>query len=374
MPGLFIRRQAEAVAAFCDVAVLCLHPDEHILNRLEIDISHEGNVHTVTVYYRVAIKDRAILKDPGNLFRFFRACYFGFKVLREFRPDLVHVHVLTRMGLVALLYKMITGRPYLVTEHWSRYLRGNDSYRGLVRKDITQHVVSRSMAMIAVSGALKEAMLRHGLAHPDFHVVPNPVDMDRFRIREEYPRGQGDRKQLLHVSCFDDRSKNISGLLRVIQRLSVKRKDFICHLAGTGPDWDRMKELAYDLGILDEFVTFNGLLDEEALVKAMNEADFLVLSSHYETFASVIIESLACGTPVVATRTGIVPEVVVPLTGITVEPGDEDELEAAVGKMLDDCRNYDRLKIRESVLHGFSMDEVGKQLEAIYDRILNYRI
>jgi glycosyltransferase involved in cell wall biosynthesis len=230
------------------------------------------------------------------------------------------------------------------------------------------------MAMIAVSGALKEAMLRHGLAHPDFHVVPNPVDMDRFRIREEYPRGQGDRKQLLHVSCFDDRSKNISGLLRVIQRLAVKRKDFICHLAGTGPDWDRMKELAYDLGILDEFVTFNGLLDEEALVKAMNEADFLVLSSHYETFASVIIESLACGTPVVATRTGIVPEVVVPLTGITVEPGDEDELEAAVGKMLDDCRNYDRLKIRESVLHGFSMDEVGKQLEAIYDRILNYRI
>jgi glycosyltransferase involved in cell wall biosynthesis len=305
-----------------------------------------------------------------RLYRFFKANWLGLRILKNFNPELLHVHVLTRQGFIALLYKLFTQTPYVITEHWSRYYPQNDSYKGLLRKDLTGHVVHFASSVIAVSEKLKEAMLNKNLKNNNFRVIANPVDMDKFNIKEKTGTPDPYKKRIIHISCFEDKSKNISGFLKAIQNLSLKRKDFECYMIGEGPEWEDMKNLARELGLIEKFVVFPGLKRDRDLVSEINNADFLVLSSQYETFGSVIIESLACGIPVVATNVGVVGDVVNRHNGLIVPPGDLDAMEVSIGIMLDNCRQYDRTRIRNGVVDRFNNKTIGEQLCHLYEETL----
>jgi len=373
MPGLFVQRQAEAISLHCDVAVLYIYEDPQCMTDYEIITSIENNTHVVRIYYKRFASDAGFIGNFVRLFRFFRAYWLGFRNLRDFSPDLLHVHVLTRLGFIALFYKLFTRTPYVITEHWSRYFPQNDSFKGLLRKDMTRHVVHYASAVVAVSEKLKKAMIDKNLYNLDFRVIPNPVDMDKFNIADEAQEQKPLKKTIIHISCFEDKSKNISGLLKVIKQLSLKRNDFECFLVGEGPDRIEMKKLAQDLELLDKFVFFSGLKEQNGLVELIRKADFLVLSSYYETFGSVVIESLACGVPVLATDVGIVSEVLDERNGMIIPPGDKKALEAAIDLMLGKCRNYDKGQIRKSVTARFNNKIIGEQLYQLYVEILTKR-
>ena len=364
MPGLFIQRQAEAICLSCNVAVLYVHADRHAGKRYETDFAEENGVKVVRVYYLEP--KTPLLSGFLKIFRFYRAHSLGFKMLRSFRPDLIHVHVLTREGIIALVKKIINGLPYVITEHWSRYLPASDVYHGGLRKMVTRQVVRSSAAMIAVSETLKTAMLKFGLRNPNFYVVPNPVETSLFVIGV---RTTGRSiKRFIHISCFEDRPKNISGFLNAVKNLSGRRSDFECYLIGDGPEFDLWKEKSAELGLLGNTVYFTGLKEQKELVKEIQAADFTVLSSNYETFGSVVIECLSCGIPVVATSVGIVPEVINETNGIIISPGDDKELENAINRMLDQFSSYDPQVIRSTVLNRFDNVTVAGQLVEIYKK------
>jgi glycosyltransferase involved in cell wall biosynthesis len=373
MPGLFIKRQAESVSSHCDVSVLFVHEDRQCTNKYEIDIADENGIHVVRVYYKVSSGGFGLFGKLVRLNRFFHANWLGFRKLRDFPPDLLHVHVLTRQGFIALICKLFYKIPYVITEHWSRYFPQNNTYQGLLRKDVTGHVVHFASAIIAVSEKLKEAMLDKNLNNRNYRVIPNPVDMDKFNITEKIENPEPGKKRIVHISCFEDKSKNISGFLKAIKNLSLKREDFECYLIGEGPDWEQMKNHARDLDLIGKFAFFPGLKTEKDLVSEINNADFLVLSSHYETFGSVVIESLACGIPVVATNVGVVSQVVNKQNGLILPPGDINGLEEAIGIMLDSCSYYDRNQIRKSVVDKFSNKIIGEQLHLLYQEVLTNR-
>lgn len=370
MPGLFIQRQAEAVSEHCDVSVLYVHEDPQCINNYDMEVNEENRIQVVRVYYKSALGGLGMIGKLFRLYRFFMANWLGFRMLRDFSPDLLHVHVLTRQGMIALIYKLITGTPYVITEHWSRYFPQNDSYQGLLRKDMTGHVVHFASAVIAVSEKLKKAMLDKNLHNRNYKVIPNSVDMNKFIITEEAQYQKPVKKRIIHISCFEDKSKNISGFLRTIKRLSLKRDDFECFLIGDGPEWEQLKGIAKDLDLLQRIAFFPGLKEQDDLVAELNKSDFLVLSSQYETFGSVVIESFACGIPVVATNVGMVSDVVNEQNGLIIPPGDETALEEAIGKMLDNCREYDKLQIRESVVDRFNNKIIGEQLYHLYQEVL----
>ncbi len=220
----------------------------------------------------------------------------------------------------------------MITEHWSRYFPQNNTYTGLLRKVITRLVVHFASAIIAVSEKLKKALLDKNLFNRNYRIIPNPVDMDKFKISEERQIPKTSKKRIIHISCFEDKSKNISGFLNAIKRLSLKRDDFECFLIGDGPEWEQLKGMAKDLGLLERIAFFPGLKEQDDLVAEINKSDFLVLSSQYETFGSVVIESFACGIPVVATNVGVVSDVVNEQNGLIVPPGDETALEDGDGE------------------------------------------
>jgi glycosyltransferase involved in cell wall biosynthesis len=369
MPGLFVKRQADAISRFCDVAVLYVHEDVHCPNKFEIDVTDEERVKVVRVYYRVPIKHFPVLGSFLKVLRFLKAYWLGFRVLTSCVPDLLHVHVMTRTGLIAMIYGLFRNTPYIISEHWSRYFPENGTYKGAFRKLLTKLIVRRAAALIPVSGKLKDAMQQNGLKNREIFIVPNVVDMDSFVLAKEKSSQQ--KIRMIHVSCFEDKSKNISGFLRAVKKISLARTDFEVLLVGEGPDLEKCRMTATDLGLDESIVKFTGLKEQEELVKLLSGADFMVLSSLYETFGTVVIESLSCGTPVVATNVGVVPEVINGKNGIVVPPGDDEALERGVLRMMDQFAAYDKKEIRDSVPPSFSMESIGKQLFSIYCRILN---
>jgi len=180
-------------------------------------------------------------------------------------------------------------------------------------------------------------------------------------------RGEKSTKRFIHISCFEDRPKNISGFLNTVKNLSEKRSDFECYLIGDGPEFDLWKARAGELGLLGKIVFFTGLKEKQELVKEIQSADFMVLSSNYETFGTVVIECLSCGIPVVATNVGIVQEVIDKSNGIIVPSGDNHTLEIAINTMLDSVNAYNPQVVRNSVLGEFDKEIIAKQLLVIYN-------
>lgn len=351
MLGLFVQRHAEAAALYNDISVVYVHPD----NQYEIIDETINDVRTIRVYYKQS-KSKIL-----SLLRFFRANRKALKRLPK--PDIIHVHILTRLGIIAWWHKIIHGTPYIITEHWSRYLSGND-FNGFLRKNITKLVVKNASAVTTVTKILAKAMQAHGLRNDNYIVVPNVVDFNKFKPIKHH----NDVPKIVHVSCFENKSKNITGLIEALYILETKNIDYQCVFIGDGMDFEMIKDYAKKLKNQDN-IRFTGVLEGQEFIDELASSDFLVLSSNYETQGVVLLEAFACGLPVVSTNVGGIPEIVNESNGILVPPQDPEQLAAAMQAMLQTYQNYDAVTLRDSIIKKFSNEAVGKLLDDIYQEL-----
>lgn len=351
MFGLFVQRHAEAAALHHEVSVVYVHPDEHASNKFDIDRTTKNGVDTIRVYYR---KQGRI----NSAWHFYRACLKGLELAGK--PDLIHVHILTRMGLMAYRQKLHHGTPYLITEHWSRYLPGNE-FSGAIRKFLTKLVVKSASMVTTVSSILAQAMQGYGLTNSNYQILPNVVDTNVFKPiphHNEVPK-------IVHVSCFEDKSKNISGLLEALKLLKDKGIAYQAVLIGEGMDLECMKQKSQVLGLTDK-VRFTGLLEGQALIDELATGDLFVLPSNYETGGIVLLEAMACGLPVVATNVGALPEIVNKNNGILVQPKNAILLSEALETLCHTFNNYDGEEIRKQIVEQYSKEKVAEKLDEWY--------
>jgi glycosyltransferase involved in cell wall biosynthesis len=113
-------------------------------------------------------------------------------------------------------------------------------------------------------------------------------------------------------------------------------------------------------------IEFRGLLEGTPLVKSYQECDFLLMFSNYENMPVVISEAFSCGKPVLATRVGGIPEYITPQSGRLVNAADEQALYTTLNEMLDTCRSFDGVWIRNIALENFSVEAVERQLQHLY--------
>lgn len=366
MKGLFIKRHAEVAAGFSEVAVLYLGAAPDKAAGLEIVQETENGVFAVKVYYGTKNSLPAFFAKPFAALLYVLAFCKGYSYLRKngHQPDIIHVNVLTRMGLFALWLRWFGGIRYVITEHWSRYLPVTGTYKGLLRRFFTKMVVRYAAAVSTVSENLATAMQGHGLLHPHYMVLPNVVDTEAYTPATV--KTGGTLKRFIHISCFEDRSKNISGLLRVLARLAATRNDFECIMVGDGMDYEAMKDLATQHKLSPGHVRFTGLLQNGEVVSAYRQAEFLVMFSNYENMPVVISEALSCGLPVIATAVGGIPEYVNMQNGRLVPAGDETALFDAILFMLDHSKDFDQQGIRQHALAAFSKPAVASKLRQLY--------
>ena len=133
-------------------------------------------------------------------------------------------------GLFALYLKKQFNIPFLITEHSTIYLKSNNRNYTFLEKFIIKKVTNKTSKICPVSHDLKNAMIANGFAG-NYKVIPNVVNTKYFKYKEkeiELPI------KILHVSSLKEEQKNGKGILRVVQELSKKRKDFTFTIISDG--------------------------------------------------------------------------------------------------------------------------------------------
>lgn len=285
--------------------------------------------------------------------------------------DVVQLNVLSlKKGLMAYVLKRVFGIPYILVEHWSGYLPVNGQYMRTAgwKRALLEEIAREASGIYPVSQMLEEAMKACGIHNRNWGRVHNVVD-DFFYEKTPLPLVSeanvlGWRNALLHVSCFDERPKNVKGLLRAIKVLSEKRQDFVLTLVGTGKDWQMCRDYACELQIPEDMLRWTGELTPEGVCREMQQSDVFVLPSRWETYGVPLAEAMAVGIPSIETDScglRLAKE-----CGLSILADDDMALTKAIEYMLDHYQDYDRETIRQ---YGkqYRFDEVGKQLLKIYN-------
>lgn len=362
--GIFVRRHAEALSRYCNVSVLHLHYDRNI-NESGIEVRTENGVRVFRAYFR-AIRALRNFRYTNALITlsYFLAIWPHIK-RNCGTPDIVHANVIYPAGLLGLVMKRIYHVPLVLTEHiglFAVYLSNKPTAA------VAKHVMKDASKILPVSTAQMQDMKK--LYDSDkYLVIPNAINTDKFKpIVVAKSRN---KCQVLHVSMMDERFKNIRLLLQATERLRQKRTDFEVSIIGDGKDRRLVEEYSKRLGLGEEAVRFVGGVSEEEVLRYMQEAQFLVLSSNRESFSAVCAEAIACGIPVVCTKCGGPEDYVSAKVGRLVEPRNAVALANAMSWMIDHYSDFDPHILHDYAEQRFSYDAVGKKIFRVYQSLLD---
>ncbi|MGB8003526.1 MAG: glycosyltransferase family 4 protein, partial [Gaiellaceae bacterium] len=243
--------------------------------------------------------------------------------------DVVHVHS-SKVGFLGRLAAAIGGRTasVLFTPHaWSFWAASGavrSAYVGLER------LAARwCRTIVVVADAERRAGLDASIGDPEqYRVIHNGIDTGKFDVARCPVHGR-----VVAVGRLA-RQKRPDLVVRAASRLLQRQDDFELLLVGDGPERSAVEKLVHELG-LSAHVKLLGNRDDVPGLLATAEA--AVLASDYEGCPLSVLEAMAAGVPVVATRVGGVPEIVADgETGLLVEPGQPNALAAAIGSVLGD--------------------------------------
>ncbi|MCK4413716.1 MAG: glycosyltransferase family 4 protein [Candidatus Eisenbacteria sp.] len=186
------------------------------------------------------------------------------------------------------------------------------------------HTYQKISRFLCPSRFLLEKFAEHGIARERLIHFPYFLPLD------EYQPAYEPQDYFIYLGRLS-REKGIATLLAALRRRTGRR--LTCRILGEGPLEVELKQQAAEWGLRQ--VEFTGYVQGEALHQAIREAAFTVVPSEwYENLPFSILESFALGTPVVGSRIGGIPEMVIDgETGLTFTPGDADELAAAIDRM-----------------------------------------
>jgi glycosyltransferase involved in cell wall biosynthesis len=349
--GSFVEDQVRAVADSHEVAV--------------VHIEGPGAERTSTengTSWRVLHCAPLAPHHPGlTLVRDMAAATSGLRRLRRegFTPDVVHAHVFSA-ALAVLPLARRWRLPLVLSEHLSAVSRGRLSRRA---GRLAGFAYRRAELVCPVSQSLR-AGVEQFAPGARLRVVPNPVDERLFRSSEAHPT-EGPLRVLAVASLVP--VKRIDLLIEAAGILVAKRRDFGLTVIGDGPQRARL-QAQIDTGGLRGVVELAGRLPRAEVAGEMRATDLLVVPSEWETFSVAAAEALVCGVPVLATRTGALPELIGD-NGRLVDSLDVHALAAGLEAMLDSARRYDRRSIREAALARFGARTVGSTWDAIYSEV-----
>lgn len=276
--------------------------------------------------------------------------------------DLIDAHYAYPDGVAAVWLGLLLSKPVIVTA------RGTDvnliPQQSLPRK-LIQHALRHASAMIAVSEALKRAVVDLGLPPDRISVLRNGVDLETFspKDRKKIRRELGlDRPTLISVGHLIERKGHdlIVGALRELP-------DHLLLIVGEGPKRASLQGLATSLG-LDSRVRFLGAIPHDELAKYYSAADALVLASSREGWPNVLLEAMACGTPVVASNVWGNPEIVKsPDSGLLMTERTSEGIVKAVRTLF---ANLPQRTATRRYAEQFSWNETSRGQVAIFTRVL----
>lgn len=375
--GLWTERPTKLIAEICDVHVISPVPycpplpqrgplREFARFR---SIVREESRDGVEVH-----RPRFVVGPGSTLYRFEARAYFrgvvavAERIHAESPVDLVHAHFIYPDGVTGHELARRWGVPLIVTEHapWSQWLE-----RPGVRSP-SLAAAEYATRIIAVSTYVRDSIAEYIGDIPGIDVIPNGVDGSVYRPNQASAR---DDDRILYVGVINF-NKGIDILLEAMPEILRRRPNARVELVGGGfyrdtrRQQEELKVHASALGLGDRFA-FVGHQPPHEVARRMAESAVLVLPSRAESFGSVLIEALACGTPVVATRCGGPEDIVDDSVGELVPKEDSAALADALVRVMERRDEYAPQTLRDEALRRFGWDVVVRRTLDVYQQVMS---
>jgi len=352
--GDFVQRHAEAVATKHKVSVIHVISDEHLKSNFEICTRTENNVKIIIGYIR---------KFNNPIFKFFYFFLIYRKCLLKIDFfNLVHLNVTYPKGIVALYLKWFKEKPYIITEHWTRYLSPQNKTIGFIEKKTTKSIINNASFVCPVSKNLELSMISLGFKG-NYFSIPNVVDTQLFNPDYKV----NDKFTVTHISHMGNAHKNVEGIINVIGLLQKEIPNLVFNLIGENSNKysKRIRELNIkNVNIIDQ-------IPNKEIPFYLKKSNVFVLFSNYENLPCVILEAFSCGVPVISTDVGGIKEYFPENFGYLISPKDEKALKIAISNIYMSKLEIDKNKMFKYAEKEFSQKTISTLYSKLYYKSLN---
>lgn len=279
-------------------------------------------------------------------------------------PDIMHAHFSHCCAYYCLKAKEKLNIPLVVTEHYSGLLLGTATENDYER---VKKTIEQSDAFIFVGTNLQKKVCDKLDVKKNTYFIPNLVDTGNFYINENK---QNEDEFHFLSACGLKKNKSIDLVIRAFHNTFSKEEKVNLLIAGDGVEREKLENLVKEFDETDR-IKFFGRYSKEQSKEIFADADAFVLTSEVETFGIVYIEALSSGVPCIATKGQGAEDIIDDSNGIKVEYGNLDELSNAMRYIYENHDKYDKKKLREDCINRFSKDTICKQIEEVYQKVLN---
>jgi glycosyltransferase involved in cell wall biosynthesis len=355
--GLFIKDQAIALSTKHEVIVVYFKVDySHLapFSKYSFIKRQSGKVieyELITGKSFPVINQLKYLKDTYS--------FINREILKRRRIDIIHSHLSYPAGFLGTIIQKRKGIPCIVTEHsWI-----NKYFRSRIHKTSVLYTLKHSACIVAVSQALRDDI--NSYCRRQVKVVPNVVEMKKFSLT-----GTLQRDKKLNAGILAGMGNYRKGLDILIKALPLlKDLELRVHIGGDGKYLNTFRNLAKELEVQEKCI-FYGEIKPEAIFDFYSKLDFFVLPSRDETFGVVVVEAMACGLPVIATKCGGPEEIITKETGILVERENPQDLARAIRIVSENPGSYQRDVIRNYVREKYGPETFVKSISEVYQELL----
>ncbi|WP_085508675.1 N-acetyl-alpha-D-glucosaminyl L-malate synthase BshA [Thalassobacillus devorans] len=295
------------------------------------------------------------------------------EVINREKLDILHVHYAMPHAICAILAKQMANHEVkiITTLHGTDItVLGIDSSM----KNIIKFGIEQSDRVTTVSKSLAEQTKEMLSITREMDVLYNFVDeREYFRhsdrnLKEQYHIDQ-EEKVIIHISNFR-KVKRVADVVHAFHQIAAEIPSKLL-LVGDGPEFSNTYQLVQDLGLQDH-VLFLG--KQENVSELLSISDLKLLLSEKESFGLVLLEAMACGVPCIGTNTGGIPEVILHgETGYITDIGDIEDISKKSIEILANKDIWEKFskQSEQRVKEEFHSQEILKQYEALYDKVLN---
>ncbi len=302
--------------------------------------------------------------------RFFGPALFGLRTLsalKKINPDIIHCQDIN-MGFIGVFASKLLGKPCLV---WGR---GADVYKsGQVSRLISRIVLKKANTVVALTDNMRLEINRR--CERDVSVIPNGINLSDYKglskeiTRTELGLGEGEK-----VVLFVGTLRPVKGGEYLIRAFDIVRRNesgLKLLMVGDGEQREFLENLVMELDLCDT-VSFAGRVPNEEVPRYFKASDVFVLPSLSEGFPNVVLEAMASGLPVVATRVGGMAEIVKDnINGYLVEAGDPEGIVEKLRLLLEDEKLSEQISANNlSTVKDYSWNSVVDKIEMLYGTMM----
>lgn len=352
--GTFCREHVLAVSQYCDITVVHLKTNAGMSpGNYEIEKTIDHGVATYRIKSGISpIPKTTWIYSRRNLFNALT------RIIEDCGPfDLIHTQ--DAMSLWISAFAKQRQLPYVISQHWTGFLRKAVPWYQINRY---RRAFNSAKFVLPANYRAKQDYEYYNIKCETIH-LPNTFDPKLFYVND-----QCREDALLHASGFTPQ-KRFPDIIEAFKLLLRSEPSAFLHVVGDGPGRHGMQELAAQALPEDRYI-FHGHLAKSGLSTLMRKVKGFVLPSDNETFGCVLMESMACGTPVITARVGGIPGVVDEGDGLFVTPGDIQGITKAMEMLISGDLKITSEQLARKTYGRFSYPKIGRLLCDIYNEAL----